>query len=484
VGGAIVAWYDFRTGSAYDIYAEHVLVSGVPDPAWPPDGRAVCTATSDQISPQVMSDGAGGAIVAWMDYRSGASFDVYAQHVLASGVADPAWPVDGRAVCTASNGQEDPQLLSDGAGGAIVGWYDYRQGTADVYVQRIAHYGYLGSPEPEIVSVRDVPNDQGGRVKLSWNASYTESDPYSLVTYYKVFRSVPPNLAASLEARGARVIRAETSDVEALDRPGDLLTTIAASTTYYWEYVATVNVDYLTTYSYLAPTVEDSTAAGAPATAFMVQARTAGSVHWESLPMSGYSVDNVAPATPAPFTGQYAAGTALLHWNPNTESDLAGYRLYRGSSASFVPGPGNLVTAKPDTGYADNAGQPYYYKLTAVDVHGNESPVATLLPLGTVGVEGGALPAVVALSAPWPNPTGTKAALRYALPRAGEVRLVVYDAAGRLVRELARGVEAAGEHAADWDLRDGAGGPVRAGLYFARLESDGVTRVRSVAVMR
>jgi hypothetical protein len=57
--------------------------------------------------------------------------------------------------------------------------------------------------------------------------------------------------------------------------------------------------------------------------------------HWFSQPDSGYSVDNVAPFAPAPFQGVYAAGGANLHWRPNTEADLAGYRLYRGPTASF-----------------------------------------------------------------------------------------------------------------------------------------------------
>ena len=105
--------------------------------------------------------------------------------------------------------------------------------------------------------------------------------------------------------------------------------TFAAGTTYFWEYAATVNSDYLTNYSYLVPTVEDSTGAGAPTTAFMVQARIAGTQHWESLPVTGYSVGNLAPAAPAPFTGEYIAGVVALHWNPNTETDLAGYRMSR-----------------------------------------------------------------------------------------------------------------------------------------------------------
>ena len=114
-------------------------------------------------------------------------------------------------------------------------------------------------------------------------------------------------------------------------------------------------------------------------------------------------MDNVAPEAPAPFTGTYSAGTSVLHWDPNSEPDLANYRLYRGTTAGFTPGPGNLVASPSDTGYVDASGTPHYYKLSAVDIHGNESPATLLLPAGTLAVGERAAPAL-ALGRPSPNP--------------------------------------------------------------------------------
>jgi hypothetical protein len=64
------------------------------------------------------------------------------------------------------------------------------------------------------------------------------------------------------------------------------------------------------------------------------------------------------------------------------------------------------------------------------------------------------------------------------------VRLALHDAAGRLVRELAAGARAAGEHAERWDLRDGNGNAVGTGLYFAHLEVEGRRLVQRVTVLR
>lgn len=55
-----------------------------------------------QAYPRVVSDGAGGAIITWQDLRGGVAYDLYAQHVQASGFVDPAWPTDGAALCQAA----------------------------------------------------------------------------------------------------------------------------------------------------------------------------------------------------------------------------------------------------------------------------------------------------------------------------------------------------------------------------------------------
>ena len=131
LGGAIVAWYDTRNGTT-SIYARKIDRYGVPQ--WTIDGVAICTATNVQDNPQIASDGAGGAIITWEDKRTG-TFDIYAQRVNASGATQ--WSSNGVAVCTAAGAQELPQIMSDGAGGAFIAWQDLRTGSYDVYAQRV-----------------------------------------------------------------------------------------------------------------------------------------------------------------------------------------------------------------------------------------------------------------------------------------------------------------------------------------------------------
>jgi hypothetical protein len=57
------------------------------------------------------------------------------------------------AVSTAPGNQYDPLLVPDGTGGAIITWFDKRQGNnSDIYAQKICVSGKIGNcPEPAAV---------------------------------------------------------------------------------------------------------------------------------------------------------------------------------------------------------------------------------------------------------------------------------------------------------------------------------------------
>ncbi len=477
-GGAIVLWEDTRTNVAEtDLYAQRIAASGAA--LWTLNGVAVCTATGQQYVGEAMPDGQGGLIASWEDWRSGLGGDVYAQRLSASGVAQ--WTANGVGLCQAVGVQSDPRVASDGQGGAIAFWEDQRSTTMDVYAQRVDHTGQLGTPEPGITSVRDVPADQGGAVKVSWTASWLDVDPTFLVFDYRVWRSVPLATAAG-RALAAR--RGTTVSPDEAVRSGRLLLPASGVTDYAWEFVASTPSAQLASYSMVVPTAQDSVGGFLKYTAFMIEARSSSSAaadRWYSQPDSGYSVDNLAPVTPAPLTGTYRAGATHLSWNPNHEADLAGYKLYRGTSPSFVPSPATLIASPPDTGWVDAASATVTYKLTAVDAHGNESAPATLLPAAIAAV--GDADARAFFAAPSPNPARAGSVLRFGLAAAGRVRLELLDAAGRRVRTLADGAFAAGEQVVRWDGRDDAGRAMAPGLYFARLTAPGRSETRRLAVV-
>jgi hypothetical protein len=336
----------------------------------------------------------------------------------------------------------------------------------------------LATIKPVIRGIRDVPNDQGGEVKVSWNASPLEGSPGYTIDSYWVLRSAPPNTFAVALANGAHVLSG-AGDEPLPGRQNFLITRDAASS-YAWEFIASTPAFHSPSYSYVAPTTGDSVAGSNPLTAFMIQARTTGGAqYWNSSPDSGYSVDNLPPGAPGSFSAQYSFGNTALHWLPNGEPDFAHYNLYRGTTPSFVPGPGNLVVSKPDTGYAYNAGQLYYYKLSAVDIHGNESEFALTQPTGTLGAPGSGAPEF-ALESVRPNPARTDhLRVAFELPSSAAARIDLLDVSGRRVAGLEVGSLGAGWHEIDL-ARDRRLSP---GIYSIRLTQGASVRMTRVAVL-
>src|SRR6202008_4075090 len=79
-----------------------------------------------------------------------------------------------------------------------------------------------------------------------------------------------------------------------------------------------------------------------------------------------------------------------------------------------------------------------------------------------------------------PNPFRASTRIRFALPQSADVRLDVFDPAGRRVRSLAGGAFAAARHETAWDGSDAHGHRVSGGLYFYRLEAGEFTATRRV----
>ena len=137
-GGAVVSWVDTRAPSGdYNIYAQRFDSSG--NYLWNAAGLAVCTAAGSQQDPELTSGGDGGAVISWLDDRSGSRTDLYAQKVDSAGAI--VWTPDGLNVCDSAGEKEDYSLAGDGSGGAIITWEDSRGDFWNVYSQRIGAGG-------------------------------------------------------------------------------------------------------------------------------------------------------------------------------------------------------------------------------------------------------------------------------------------------------------------------------------------------------
>jgi hypothetical protein len=170
-GGGIITWQDYRSGNNSDLYAQRINSSG--GVQWTADGIAVSSETGDQFFPSIVSDGSNGAIVTWQDFRGGIA-DIYAQRINGSGAVQ--WDASGVAICTAASYQYNPVIASDGSSGAIITWYDVRNGNQDIFAQRVNAAGSTQwfangvavSTTPETQTVPAIIADGAGGAIITW----------------------------------------------------------------------------------------------------------------------------------------------------------------------------------------------------------------------------------------------------------------------------------------------------------------------------
>jgi hypothetical protein len=179
-GGAIIAWYDTRNDDG-DIYAQRIDANGVIQ--WTANGISISSAASMQAQPALISDGSGGAIITWTDLRNGNDFNIYAQRVNGSGLVQ--WAPDGVIICDTPRDQVYPTLAADGNGGAFITW-GYLDGMYnDIFVQGINANGSLKGPvtlacsNPENQVQPAIISDNDGGAIVVWKDSRNQSDGIS-----------------------------------------------------------------------------------------------------------------------------------------------------------------------------------------------------------------------------------------------------------------------------------------------------------------
>ena len=164
----VVVWHEKRAGGPWDIYARKVKVDGTV--LWTVNGVKVFhMGSSDQTNPKVCIDGDGGVIITCQGQRNG-TWNIYAQRLNSDG--DPQWTfpgggpggITGVIICGNSVAdQVNPRIVSDGSGGAVLAWEDKRNGNWDVYAQRIDSNGVIsagGSWVSDGVALTKAPQTQ------------------------------------------------------------------------------------------------------------------------------------------------------------------------------------------------------------------------------------------------------------------------------------------------------------------------------------
>jgi hypothetical protein len=342
-----------------------------------------------------------------------------------------------------------------------------------VYAQYVDANGFCGDNRPVITAVTDRPADQGGEVIVDWQASWLDGIPAREIARYTIWFQP--------QAGGRGVTDRATDLATSLDMPPRRVASLLRDG---WTFGLEVPAAEFDEYAAFAPTLGDSSDTGWPWFDYLVIAHGQQSWRlWRADPVAGYSVDNLEPGRPGGLVVAYEyPDGASLSWLPNQEDDLRGYRIYRGESEDFEVGPETLVDETAETGWTTPELHGFY-RITAVDQHGNESPPAD--PEQVVGIASEPLPEALALHPCTPNPFNPATTIRFDVPApGGRIQLEVFDLTGRRVRVLADAYHAPGRHEVRWTGTDDRGRAVSSGVYVSRLTRGGETRTAKMLLTR
>jgi hypothetical protein len=517
VGGVIVAWEDSRGGDSthFNIYAQRLDSTG--HLLWNRDGVLVCGNAEDQRHVRMVSDGAGGAIIAWEDHRGrfGES-DIYAQRVSPGGAA--RWSVDGVPICTAAwyqtfSGAGLKNIVADGGGGAIIVWEDARGGTPtsrDIYGQKVSSSGAvlwspngvpIGGPyDPDSFDYGpNIVSDAAGGALVTWMRTFGSEHLISqrvdaagnlLWPNPSVPVGVPvatgdgPQIDFDVSSDGGGGCIVVWRDA-GIAVPGVHAQRLSSTGTLLWGGGGVVAAG-APTYSpvVIGDDVGGSIIAYDGSGTIRAQRLTAtsGSLAWGPL---GIALGSGG----SPKLTTDCSGGAVILWSGGGDLALHGQRLRRSNGAKLWPLPSIVVsdTAATDAILSDETGG-------AVVVWGRWYPpnIGALRAM-RVGPGGGAYVTDVPLAPPspvtslgpiYPNPFNPEVTIRFALSRNDRARIFIYDVAGRRVRTLVDQDLGPGAKEIRWDGTDSQGHRVASGVYYCRLEAEGNRVTRAVTLLR
>lgn len=167
----------------------------------------------------------------------------------------------------------------------------------------------------------------------------------------------------------------------------------------------------------------------------------------------------------------------IILYNEGWLDETYSYSLYdslawfNGTGSGNIPSGGSTAFVVDGTVLAENSTDPVHLIVTPQHAPARADTIKfyiSSVPLSDEKVQHSS-PHSFDLKPAWPNPFNSISSIRYDLPRASEISLIVYDILGREVARLVDGYMNPGFHQTQWDGRDQNGHNLPSGIYITRL---------------
>jgi hypothetical protein len=185
-----------------------------------------------------------------------------------------------------------------------------------------------------------------------------------------------------------------------------------------------------------------------------------------------------------------------LNWVTQSETNLNGFYVYRGSSEELKAAiivsnqiqPTN-TSSQQSYSYTDmeiyTSGQ-YYYWLQSMEMDGSSSyhgPITIMVNLdGDVSTPD--IPLTSGLKVVFPNPFNPSTTISYELQSPSEVEISIYNTRGQVVRTMSRSHKSAGSFSWVFDGRDVSGNALSSGIYRVVMSAGKEISTQKIVLMK
>ena len=328
-----------------------------------------------------------------------------------------------------------------------LGYYDIQLSLTDGQISILdTIYLNVVNFKPNILSIEDIPNDQGSEVYVCFQKSFFDNGTLTNQSY-DVYR---------------------LDDIEGEED---------------WVLVQSGSAIGTDIYYFQVPTIIDSSIHSDGLTQFRVIASMNNGI-FSSEPSFGYSVDNIIPSIPTGMTALSVDNYISISWDSIADEDFQYYQLKRSGESGE-----DIVIDLEEAVFEDfniETGVEYAYSIASYDYSGNFSGFSEPVLVSMLSSEqSGIIPSEFAIHQNYPNPFNPFTLIRYQLPEQTNVTISIYDLMGRSVRTLIPGEsQKAGYRQVLWNATNDLGQPVSAGMYIYTIQAGEFRQTKKMVLMK